>query len=60
MYVIGHDNVIAYPPAIVVRRALPDIMENLLAVRRSKNFASLTSARCKEDNRAVPKRRHMR
>jgi len=60
MYVIRHDNIIAHPPAVLISRALPDFTERLLAMRRSKNFASLISARCKEDNRVVAERRYMR
>src|SRR5437773_2627320 len=59
MHMIGHDNIIAHPPAVMIGRALPDIMENLLAARRSKNFASLISARCKKDNRVVAERRYI-
>src|SRR5207249_3865901 len=59
MHMIGHDNIIAHPPAVMIGRALPDIMENLLAARRSKNFASLISARCTKDNRVVAERRYI-
>src|SRR6266404_6042575 len=48
-----------YVPAIVVGRALPDFVQNPLALRRSQNSSSLISARRKEDNWIVTKRRHM-
>jgi hypothetical protein len=59
MYVVGHDNIIAYPPAVVFGRTLPDIMQNPVALRRSENFASLICACCKKDNRVVTERRYM-
>ena len=48
-----------YVPAIVVGRALPDFVQNPIALRRSQNSSSLISARRKEDNWIVTKRRHM-
>jgi hypothetical protein len=60
MYVVGHENVVAHPPAVTIGRELPNFAQGLLAVGRSKNFASLISAFCKEDNRVVAERRYMR
>ena len=48
-----------YVPAIVVGRALPDFVQNPLALRRSQNSSSLISARRKEDNRIVAERRNV-
>ena len=59
MYVIGHDNIIAHPPTVVIGGALPDFTQDFLAVRRSKNFASLISARSKKDNRIAAERWQM-
>jgi hypothetical protein len=43
----------------VIGGALPDFTQDFLAVRRSKNFASLISARSKKDNRIVAERSQM-
>src|SRR5207248_10969234 len=59
MHVIGHKNVIAYPPAVTIGGAFPDFTQNRMAVWRSENSSSLISTRRKEDNRIVTKRRHM-
>src|SRR5213595_2054940 len=44
MDVIGHENVVAHPPAVIIRRALPDFAQNLLALRQRENLTSPVSA----------------
>jgi hypothetical protein len=60
MHMIGHQNVVAHPPAIVISGAQPDFMQNVLAFMRSKNPTPLVSARCEEDNWIVAERGQVR
>jgi hypothetical protein len=55
MYMIRHQNVMADPLAIMRGRTLPDFTQNLVTLRVSQEFPTLSGARREEYDGIVAK-----
>ena len=53
MQMIWHQDVMAYPPAVMLGRTLPDATEKFVDFATRKKFPSLRRARRDEDNRVA-------
>jgi len=55
MQMIWHQEVMAYPPAVMLGRTLPDATEKFVDFATRKKLPSLRRARRDEDNRVIAK-----
>jgi len=55
MQMIWHQDVMAYPPAVMLGRTDPDAAEKFVDLGTGKQFPSFRRACCDENNRVIAK-----